>query len=73
MGPEQMQEMMRRHYGITLTGDRADMHAEVATPTRPGQDAFAAIQAIVQILDADPQTDWSKVDLEALRQHLIPT
>jgi hypothetical protein len=25
----------------------------------------------VQILDADPKTDWSKVDLEALRQHLI--
>src|SRR5215831_11963702 len=29
------------------------------------------IQEIVQILDADPKTDWSKVDLEALRQHLI--
>jgi hypothetical protein len=25
----------------------------------------------VRILDADPKTDWSKVDLEALRQHLI--
>ena len=25
----------------------------------------------MQILDADPNTDWSKVDLEALRQHLI--
>jgi len=37
----------------------------------PGQDAFGAIQEIVQILDADPKTDWSKVDLEALRQHLI--
>src|SRR6185437_673329 len=41
------------------------------TPTLPGQDAFGAIQEIVQILDADPKTDWSKVDLEALRQHLI--
>ena len=37
----------------------------------PGQDAFGAIQEIVRILDADPKTDWSKVDLEALRQHLI--
>ena len=37
----------------------------------PGQDAFGAIQEIVQILDADPKTDWSKVNLEALRQHLI--
>jgi hypothetical protein len=47
------------------------MHAASTTPTIPGQDAFGAIQEIVQILDADPKTDWSKVDLEALRQHLI--
>lgn len=40
-------------------------------PTQPGQAAFAAIQEIVQILEADPRTDWSKVDIEALRQHLI--
>jgi hypothetical protein len=26
---------------------------------------------ISSILDADPKTDWSKVDLEALRQHLV--
>jgi hypothetical protein len=37
----------------------------------PGQDAFGAITEIVRILDADPATDWSKVDLERLRQHLI--
>ena len=37
----------------------------------PGQDAFGAIQEIVRILEADPKTDWSKVNLEALRQHLI--
>jgi hypothetical protein len=42
-----------------------------AVPTLPGQDAFGAIQEIVQILEADPKTDWSKVNLEALRQHLI--
>jgi hypothetical protein len=46
------------------------MHAGTV-PTLPGQDAFGAIQEIVQLLDADPKTDWSKVDLEALRQHLI--
>jgi len=40
-------------------------------PTLPGQDAFGTIQEIVTILEADPKTDWSKVDLEALRQHLI--
>lgn len=40
-------------------------------PTLPGQDAFGAIQEIVRILDADPKTYWAKVDLEAMRQHLI--
>ena len=37
----------------------------------PGQAAFAAIQEIVGLLQADPHTDWSKVDVDALRQHLI--
>ena len=49
-------------------GHRAEMSGQ---PTLPGQDAFGAIQEIVHILEADPDTDWSKVDLEALRQHLI--
>lgn len=40
-------------------------------PTLPGQDAFGAIAEIVRILEADPSTDWTKVDLERLRQHLI--
>nr|QCL10589.1 hypothetical protein pC6.5d_696 [Rhizobium rhizogenes] len=49
----------------------ADMPAMGGVPTLPGQDAFGAIQEIVRMLEADPKTDWSKVDLEALRQHLI--
>jgi hypothetical protein len=40
-------------------------------PAQPGQSAFAAIQEIVEILVADPKTDWSRVNVEALRQHLI--
>lgn len=40
-------------------------------PTLPGQDAYGAISEIVRLLDADPSTDWSKVDIESLRQHLI--
>ena len=47
------------------------MQGASTTPTSPGQDAFGAIQEVVRMLDADPKTDWSKVDLEALRQHLI--
>jgi hypothetical protein len=70
MGPAHMQEMMRQHQGMMpMMG--GDVHGAATTPTSPGQDAFGAIQEIVRILDADPKTDWSKVDLEALRQHLI--
>ena len=49
----------------------AMQHGIGITPTQPGQAAFATIQEIVQLLEADPATDWSKVDIEALRQHLI--
>jgi hypothetical protein len=40
-------------------------------PSMPGQDAFGAIAEVVRILETDPATDWSKVDIERLRQHLI--
>jgi len=46
-------------------------HGTGSAPVMPGQDAFGAIAEIVRILDADPATDWSTVDLERLRQHLI--
>ena len=45
--------------------------AAPASPTMPGQAAFGAIAEIVRLLEADPATDWSRVDLERLRQHLV--
>jgi hypothetical protein len=45
--------------------------ASVPLPEEGGQAAFAALQEVVELLDANPNTDWSKVDIEALRQHLI--
>ena len=60
---DQMQMMHQQMMPGSQTSD--------TTPTMPGQDAFGAIQEIVRILEADPKTDWSKVNLEALRQHLI--
>lgn len=37
----------------------------------PGQGAFAALSEVVRVLEADPETDWSKVDLTGLRAHLV--
>lgn len=44
--------------------------AETRMPQEGGQGAFAAIAEIVKLLEADPSTDWSKVNLERLRLHL---
>jgi hypothetical protein len=41
------------------------------TPKAAGQDTFAAIAEIVQILESDPHTDWSRVNIGALHQHLL--
>ena len=50
----------RRH------GQAWRMHGQqsgaAGTPTMPGQDAFGTIQEVVEILQADPATDWSKVE-----------
>jgi hypothetical protein len=51
--------MMGQHSGMT------------GQPTMAGQDAFGTIQEVVQILEAEPTTDWSKVNIGALREHLI--
>jgi hypothetical protein len=54
------------------SGNMPTMHHQMGdVPTEPGQAAFGAIQEIVRILESDPATDWSKVDIEALRQNLI--
>ena len=59
-------------HGDTHAEHMRAMHGVSAnTPAMPGQDAFGAIAEIVRLLDADPATDWAKVDIERLRQHLI--
>lgn len=45
--------------------------ANAATLLEPGQGAFAALSEIVRVLEADPDTDWSRVDLAGLRAHLV--
>lgn len=47
-----------------------DFNTEQSMPTEPGQGAFAAVSEIVAMLMADPETDWDRVDISVLRQHL---
>jgi hypothetical protein len=63
--------MMQGQHGMPGAGMVHRLQEGGAFATQPGQGAFAAIQEIVQILVADPETDWSKVDIDALRQHLV--
>ena len=46
-------------------------HSTPVVATEPGHAAFAAIAEITALLRSDPLTDWSRVNIEALRQHLI--
>lgn len=70
----QMHQQMMQSKGMSQ-GMHGGMHGQqfgaAGMPTLPGQDAFGAIQEVVRILEADPSTDWSKVNIAALREHLI--
>jgi hypothetical protein len=59
--------------GMTVTTLGQHSHGKKrSTPlTMPGNDVFGTIQEVVKELEADPDTDWSEVNLEALRQHLL--
>ena len=66
MNHEAMMQSGGMNHGETMaTG--LEMHPA----TQAGQSAFAAIEEIVLALDADPNTDWSKVDISGLREHLV--
>ena len=45
--------------------------SEKIPPVEGGQSAFAAIVEIVTLLKNDPKTDWNKVDIDGLREHLV--
>lgn len=60
------------------SGTAGSKHAEHMTvmaaaslPKEFGQSAFSAMSEIVYMLEVDPATDWTKVNIEALRHHLI--
>jgi hypothetical protein len=61
---QHMPGMSHEGHGMKADGFSGDLR-------EGGQSAFAAIQEIVSQLMADPTTDWSRVDIDGLRQHLI--
>ena len=72
-----MQQMrMRMGSGMGMGAQQGahggrDSAGVASEPSRFGQSQFAAIQEIVQMLEKDPETDWSQVNIDALRDHLI--
>ena len=64
--------MAQSHFGHHMDqGKETHKSVNSKEPTFPGQDAFGAIQEIVNILEADPSTDWTRVDISGLRAHLV--
>jgi hypothetical protein len=71
LAPPVAQAQQGHHTGERHAPHGGAMEHRPAAATEPGQGAFAAIQEIVGILVADPNTDWSTVNIDALRQHLV--
>lgn len=42
-----------------------------AVPTQAGSAPFAALAEVVALLEADPATNWSRVRIDRLRDHLV--
>jgi hypothetical protein len=72
-GSDRQQMMQQNRMGGQMMHDRHGMMGSGSSgqPALPGQEAFGTVQEIVRILEADPTTDWSKVNISALREHLI--
>lgn len=60
-----------QHSQHIMASNNHDMMPDGRQPTLPGQDAFGAMQEIISILEADPDTDWSRVNISGLRAHLV--
>lgn len=58
-------------FGHTAHDTPTTRNAAAGIPREPGQEMFGTIAEIVRILEASPSTDWSRVNIPALRKHLI--
>jgi hypothetical protein len=64
--------MLGAGYAMAQSERHEGMVMSSASPlTEPGQAAFGAIHEVVERLDADPNTDWSKINIDKLREHLV--
>ena len=63
--------MMANGGSMASTAGAAQAQGVGGSPlSEPGQSAFAAIAEVVAVLEADPNTDWNNVNIDALREHL---
>jgi len=59
------------HNAMTQTATAMPTVTAGLEAREPGQAAYAALGETVRILLGDPDTDWSKVDVDVLRKHLV--
>ena len=60
------------HKGRSNTMSHSESgHSSANRPLEGGQSQFSALIEIVSLLENDKKTDWSSVDIDALRSHLL--
>lgn len=62
---------MNSHNEHDMNNNNEEQLENQEVPTMPGQEAFGTIQEIINILENDANTDWSKVNIPGLKEHLI--
>ena len=60
-----------KHRILILALVLVSTQASAQSLSEPGQSLFAALREVVSELEARPETDWSQVNIDALRQHLV--
>ena len=55
----------------SMNHNQLTAQTNTATLVESGTDPFAVIQEAITALEANPNTNWEKVNIEALRSHLV--
>ena len=70
-GASYAQDTHQHQEGMDHSKMMSSSQAKLPVATEGGQGGFTAIAEIVALLQADPNTDWSKVNIDGLREHLV--